>query len=470
MELWSAWFALVLPLRAAFSRAQAFWWFVVALAACSIRSDRMGITSFVRSAWLEGRCYHALRRLFHSSAVKLDDLTKIWTKSVLLALATHLVRVHGQIVLVADGIKAPKEGRKMPGVKSLHQESSSNRKPTYIMGHSWQVVSLLIQKGKSTMFALPLVGRIHEGLVFTNRDRRTLLDRMVEMIDGLELNVPFYLLADAYYTAGKVIRPLLRKGAHLIARLRITTVAYRPPEPIDGKRKRGRPRLYGEKIQLRTLFDDLTKMTEIDSPYEGDDGNITLLYRVEDLLWRPVGTLVRFVLVVHPVLGRRIFLCTDLTCSAIEILTMYSWRFKIEISFRQSIQTLGAYGYRFWMMAMKKIRRGDGNQHLHRKDDCYRSKVRQKINAYHLHVQMALIGQGLLQYLACTQTDAVWQCFRSWLRTIRPGVLPSEFIVSTALRNTFADFLVNCHGAASLRKFLSDKIDPERAPGFGLAA
>ena len=155
-ELWSSWFALVLPLRAAFSRGRAFWWFVVALASCCIRSDRMGITSFVRSAWLKGSCYHALRRLFHSSAVKLDDLTKIWTKSVLLALATHLVRVHGRIVLVADGIKAPKEGRKMPAVKSLHQESSNNRKPTYIMGHSWQVVSLLIQKGKSTMFALPL--------------------------------------------------------------------------------------------------------------------------------------------------------------------------------------------------------------------------------------------------------------------------------------------------------------------------
>ena len=166
---------------------------------------------------------------------------------------------------------------------------------------------------------------------------------MVEMIQGLGLNVPFYLLADAYYAAGKVIRPLLREGAHLVTRLRITAVAYRLWVPAVGKRKRGRPRLYGEKIQLRTLFDDVTKMTQVESPYDGDDGNITLLYRVEDLLWRPFGTLVRFVFVIHPVLGRRIFLCTDLTCSAIEILTMYSWRFKIEISlgkaFRPSVHT-----------------------------------------------------------------------------------------------------------------------------------
>jgi len=273
------------------------------------------------------------------------------------------------------------------------------------MGHSWQVVSLLIQRG--TLFALPLVGRIHEGLVLSNRNRRTLLDRMVEMIQSLDLELPFYLLADAYYATGKVARPLLQKGAHLLSRVRITAVASWPPSPTEGKRKRGRPCIYGEKIQLRTLFDDPAKMTETASPYDGDD-RVTLLYRMEDLIWRPIGTLVRFVAVVHPVLGRRIFLCTDTTCSAIEIIMMYSWRFKIELSFRQSIQILGAYTYRFWMKAMDKIRRGDGNQHLHRKDDRYRTKVRQKMNAYHLHIQMALIAQGLLQYLACTQTNAVW--------------------------------------------------------------
>jgi hypothetical protein len=30
--------------------------------------------------------------------------------------------VRGRLVLLADGLKAPKEGRQMPGVKSLHQE------------------------------------------------------------------------------------------------------------------------------------------------------------------------------------------------------------------------------------------------------------------------------------------------------------------------------------------------------------
>jgi hypothetical protein len=63
----------------------------------------------------------------------------------------------------------------MPGVKKLHQESESNTKPEYIFGHSCQVLALAVRAARG-YFALPLVGGIHEGVVFSNRDRRTLLD------------------------------------------------------------------------------------------------------------------------------------------------------------------------------------------------------------------------------------------------------------------------------------------------------
>ena len=33
----------------------------------------------------------------------------------------------------------------MPAVKMLHQQSASNSKPEYIMGHSFQAISLLVQ-------------------------------------------------------------------------------------------------------------------------------------------------------------------------------------------------------------------------------------------------------------------------------------------------------------------------------------
>jgi hypothetical protein len=129
------------------------------------------------------------------------------------------MRVNGRLVLVGDGIKIPKRGKKMPAVKLLHQQSESNTKPEYIMGHSLQAVGLLAQAAQS-VFAVPLAARIHEGLVWSNRDRRTLLDKMLILIDSLAINDPFYFVADAYYAAHKMVNGLIKLGNHLITRVK----------------------------------------------------------------------------------------------------------------------------------------------------------------------------------------------------------------------------------------------------------
>ena len=39
------------------------------------------------------------------------------------------VQHHNRLIILANGIQQPKEGRKMPAVKKLHQESGNNFKP-----------------------------------------------------------------------------------------------------------------------------------------------------------------------------------------------------------------------------------------------------------------------------------------------------------------------------------------------------
>lgn len=466
MSLWLHWWNVIWLLRPAFSRLRTFLWFATAVAGLTVRTELLGVTSIVRALSLQARFYDPLLDLFHSPAVQLDRLSALWTQAVLRLFPAPLL-VNGRRVLVGDGIKAPKRGKKMPGVKLLHQQSDTNTKPEYIMGHSLQAVSLLVQAAQS-VFAVPLAVRIHEGLVWSNRDRRTLLDKMLTLLGIVAIHVPFYFVADAFYATRKIARGLLKQNNHLVTRVKSNAVAYTAYRQ-RGPRKRGRPRLYGRKLRLRSLFNEPKSFQSAPSPVYGEQ-NVTIQYRVRDLLWRPAGQLVRFVAVIHPTRGSCLLMCTDLSLSAIEIVRLYGLRFKIEHSFKQAVRLIGSFAYHFWMSDMKPLRRRSGDQHLHHESLKYREAVKRKIHAYHVFMQAGIVAQGLLQYLAVVFPELVWNTFGSWLRTIRPGIPPSELVVANALRNSLPEFLLSSAATHSLAKFITARQDPERMNMFRLAS
>jgi hypothetical protein len=362
---------------------------------------------------LAARCYDRLLDFFHSPAIEPDALSRQWTALALQRFTPH--RLGGRLVLLGDGIKIPKSGRKMPAVKRLHQASENNTKPEFIMGHSVQVVSLLVAAA-GYFLAVPLSGRIHEGVKFSNRDHRTLPQKFCTLADSLGIAEPFVMIADAYYACATVADWALARGCALISRLRRNPVAFEQVPVSQGPRRRGRPRL-----------------------------------------------------VDHSTRGRCIFFSTDLTLSALDIISGYGLRFKIELSFKQALRVIGVYSYHFWMSGMKRISRNSGTQHMHRQTDPYRAAVRRKLAAYDRHIQIGLIAQGLLQYLSAAHAPIVWSSFGSWLRTVRDGVCPSELVTTIALRNTLPQFLLGSSAASIFTKFLGANIDPDHASPLRLS-
>ena len=95
-------------------------------------------------------------------------------------------------------------------------------------------------------------------------------------------------------------------------------------------------------------------------------------------------------------------------------------------------------------------------------------KVKQKQRAYNLFIQLGLIAQGLQQYLAINNTNTIWTKFGSWLRTIRPNVLPSEKVVSLAMSKTYWEFFTDEKYSLGFKKFMQNKIDLTVSPELNL--
>ena len=147
-----------------------------------MRSDNFGVTSIVRALSLDPeRCYSRLQHNCHSTDIDLPTLSETWTRLVFKLFGRSIERDNGRIILIADGKKTAKSGKRMPAVKSLFQESDSNTRPAFIMGHSTQAISVLA-RAADNLFAPPLDINIYEGLIFSNRDKRTLLDMLLSLV------------------------------------------------------------------------------------------------------------------------------------------------------------------------------------------------------------------------------------------------------------------------------------------------
>ncbi len=466
MEIWTHWWNALSRLRPAFSHKATFLWFALIVAGLCVRRDLLGVTSIVRALGLRPALYSNLLHTIHSTAIDLDQLTSLWTQTAIVLFPDPLT-FNGRRVLVGDGIKIPKQGRRMPAVKLLHQTSDSNTKAEYIMGHSHQAISLLVNAG-SSVFAVPLASRIHEGIVTSNRDKRTQYDKMIELLQTINTSVPYYFVADAFYGNQKIIEGLSNQGSHLVTRIKNNAVGYKLPLPSQRK-KRGRPPKYGKRVPLASIRQQPGPFHKAQSPIYGDK-KVIIKFRVRDLLWKPAGRVVRFVIVEYPKRGHCTLMSTDLTLSALQIIELYGLRFKIEHSFKQAMGVVGSYDYHFWMQDMKPLSRGQGDQYLHKQPKAYREHVHRKIKADHVFVQAGIIAQGLMQYLAVMEEHRVWSSFGSWLRTRRPGIAPSERVVAMALRNTLAEFLLGTGKTHALSKFITERQDADLIPEFRLAA
>ena len=170
--------------RPVFRRQATFHWFVIVIFGFMLRIEGEGLTSIIRCLGLAPNDYYNLLHFFHSSAFALSPLCRHWL--ALVFQVAPVLAVKGRPVYVFDAIKVGKSGKRMPGVKMLHQESGDNTKPEFIMGHFWGALGLLCGAGENVC-AVPLLLKLQDGLKRSPSEKATLTDKMAQLVVESEI-------------------------------------------------------------------------------------------------------------------------------------------------------------------------------------------------------------------------------------------------------------------------------------------
>ncbi len=236
-----------------FSRKASFGWFVTITLGLMLRSDKLGITSVIRDLALCPGCYGSMIHFFRSSSWSLENLRLRWFSAV--KEYSPLYQEGGFHVLVGDGVKQSKEGRRMPGVKKLFQESENSAKPEYIHGHMFGGLGILAGNERSWA-CIPLSIRLHDGLQAAREWKDAAVSsssHVIQMVeDAYQAALTFgdsLLLLDRYFLTVPALERLQSLNSSGDIRMEIVTkakksaVAYEKPGPRKSRRCTGQQKL-----------------------------------------------------------------------------------------------------------------------------------------------------------------------------------------------------------------------------------
>jgi hypothetical protein len=424
-------------MRPAFSRGATHAWFVIVFVGFVVRTDTFGVSSIVRALALNPTCYPCLLRFFHSTAWSVEGLLALWWEWLVKRDVAY--RVGGRMVIVGDHTKTPKDGRRIPAVTTLHQDSETASKPSFFRGHHWGCIGMLMQAGTRSL-AIPLEASIQEGLevlgdISEKRGPKTTCIVKMAQRAASHMGSPAYQVLDAFFAVGSVFKIAAAEVngvgnlVHILTRAKKNVVAYLPPPPKK-EGQRGRPRKYGEKLHLMKLFDLWTDsfMTAQACVYGRRE---TVRYLTLDLLWKPIKGTLRFFL-IETSRGRLVLMSSDLTLDPLVALELYCKRVTIETLFDTLKNILGGMGYHFWSKYLSPASRRPRKKQRQNQRSSRPTKTRNTFEAIEKFLNVYLIVLGTLQLLAKTIPDEINAKAFCWLRTVSSST-PSEFVTRTAL-------------------------------------
>lgn len=324
--------------------APSFPTFVRLMGGWSLATGRHTVTGVVRAAnavgWKHICTFH---RFFSRGRWCTDRLGLILVRLVV----ERCLQPDDAIVAPVDDTLGRHTGKAIAGA-SMHRDPllSTGRRPFFHWGHLWVVVSIAIPAFGKT-WALPVLFRLHRGKKRCKAEKRAYRkcpELAAELIKLLAEALPdrrIIVVGDSAYTNSSIIkrRP---KNVTIVGRSRLDAALW-APAPAYRPGQMGRPRVRGARVPSPAKQAKTSRFKRIEVTVYGRTVKVRVL--VIDALWYVAAhsELVRLVLVRDFPGHERddVFVSTDPTTGAKEIIETFARRWSLEHTFHECKGKLG---------------------------------------------------------------------------------------------------------------------------------
>ena len=362
------WQAIIAALCSVLHQRSA-WRLAVILKAMLFARGRKTITSWLRAAAINRRCkawYYfigQLREKTESIATKLFEIM------------IHRIYKNTNTVLAAiDDSPTPRYGPEVAGAGVHRNPAPSPDGSKFVYGHIWVTISAIARHQNFGTIGLPLKALVYvkdkdikdTGLSFQSKTQQAaeLAKWAVNLCKRLGKRL--LLVTDGGYTRASFLKPVVKQGAVIITRLRKDAVLYDELKQ-PAKRKRGRPRKYGDRIKLSDAAKRQDGWFKIKVTVYGKQEVKDV--KIFKALYKPAGCMVQVLIVRERSDSFRAFMCTDLSLCAAQILEAVADRFAIEQNFKdlkeiegagqQQVRTIGgnigAFNLNLWLHSIVEL-------------------------------------------------------------------------------------------------------------------
>jgi len=236
LSLWINFILSAIPPR---SRAT----FIELLGGCLV-SPEGGVTRTI-SAIKRGKHWTTYYKLIERGNVRVLPLARALFRLVLSVAYPEIV------TLVIDDTLVLRTSERAPASTSRHDHTHKKNRPKFVISQCWVTlgVSLLGTGNRSTV--LPILSRLVP--VAGNRNQlkiaRALIRAVLGGLLGTEPALVVRVLFDSWYMRGPLVLPLRRRRGRVIGQVRHDTALFLFPVVVEGPRRRGRPRIYGDRLK-----------------------------------------------------------------------------------------------------------------------------------------------------------------------------------------------------------------------------